>query len=285
MGTTLAVIGAIAAVIAFVVVIKMYQKQAADEAFYTSSRKGIGSPVFYKKDGKQAVAWTLSEKEFHVVTPFGVLKMDVVEVKNNTTAILSNDDYEAVVYLDQNYFSRSVSRKLNISRDAWRVRSVRRKNDIWLESPEPLSDEISSAIEEWFLAETTLAAIDDLENLLLFHFLYDGFQQELSYYESLEPVHDGTDQIVGWENPQAEATPETNFDDLMTQQPERVSHEPEQAASYEPPVHEPAPEPEPERYSSPEPEPPRSYDPGPSSYDSGSYDSGGGGGGGGGFDD
>ena len=243
-------------------------------------RKNLGSPLFAGDDGKKRIVVFLTGGEYvWALTPFGPQFFVVTKVVGRE-AHMKNGEFEALAFLDADYFSDSLAEKMDNQGSVWRIQTI-----LPIQTPVvPANDpRWESANRHWIEDEFDYGE-DFFHPMTFYFFLFGGFDQPWTYYEMYEtPIYEDVafdEPIV--EEPELETEPEPDVDEtgeFVPVQPEateetfeKMEPEPEPEPVPEPPVEEkpqPVPEPTPEPPAW-EPEPQR--DTGGDDYDSGGSD-------------
>ena len=189
--------------------------------------KGIGAPLFLNTDGRKETVQTLAAgQQVWALTPHGPQLVAVTRAGEDE-AVLANDAVTVEAYLDRNYFSGLAS-----ARPVWRVALVRGNTG----AIRFYTAESQRQNRMWIRDESIWGDDDLLDWIIMYHFMFDGFPETQSYYESYEtPIYED----LPFPEPVAEQpAPEP--------EPEPVAEQPAPEPEPEPVAEQPAPEPEPE---------------------------------------
>jgi len=181
-----------------------------------SCDKFIGAPVFSATIGnfKNQKPVHVLQKDLPVwcITPYGLLAGHVTYIdRSGCLAVITSGQYSIAARFVIDFFSLEMSTRLGIYRAVWVISDIQR--DDWDNSyTQGFGNKYQPYISrrhtaEWLIDETVLGNhLDIMAGELWFEFMFTGFRQPVEYYQSIEPIFDGS-EMISWRR---KREPETN---------------------------------------------------------------------------
>ena len=156
-----------------------------------NNEEGLSGPVFIWTEGDDAADFANKiaiGNAIHILSVYGPLEMYVKDIESTgvITASLENKEYTAEIYYDKDYMSPSMAEYIHgdsSCRGAWRLGGISPKNN----DDRNLSD-WRILNRNWVCDNTYLTDYDEdgIDFIVLWYYLFDGFNQPYQYYNGLD---------------------------------------------------------------------------------------------------